>query len=115
MSDVYEWLMEPRNETAIQGSTVLIDCEVDGLTEDDVMVWSSRKTDKTLFHNLLEIKNVPQRYSVQPSTSGFSLVISQLRLEDAGEYVCSVSGWQQKSMFLSLNGEHISQTSMPGL
>ncbi len=104
--------MEPSNATATQGSTVLIDCVVDGLTEDDVMVWSSRNPDKALFHNSLKIENVPQRYSVLPSTSGFSLVISQLMLEDAGEYVCSVSGWQQKSMFLSVNGEYISQTSI---
>ncbi len=90
--------------TTTQGSTVLMDCGVDGMTKDDVMVWSSRNPDKTLFHNSLKIENVPKRYSVQPSTSGFSLVISRLRLEDAGEYVCSIRGWQQKSMFLSVNG-----------
>ncbi len=103
----HEWLAEPENMTATQGSPVRITCQVSNLGEDDIMVWTSRWPELTLFFNDLKLDGTPDSYFVEPLASGYTLVIPEVGLNDSREFACSVRGWQERSMTLSVLGEQL--------
>ncbi len=101
----HEWLVEPENQTVTQGSTVSITCDVTNLGEDDVMVWTSRNPDMTLFFNQHKIDGAPGHYSVESRDNGYTLVISGAQVRDSGDFECDVRGWQARSMTLLVVGK----------
>ncbi len=98
-------MVESYNLTVTQGSAVSIPCNVSNLDDDDVMEWTSHNPDMTLFFNQHKIAGTPDRYSVESSNNGYTLVISDAQPEDSREFECKVRGWQTKSVILSVVGK----------
>lgn len=90
---VVQFTNDLKNQEAVEGEQATLSCETS--TPDAHVVW---KKDK-------KVISEGDKYTIQKNNTTQTLVIYQLTVSDAGEYVCEVGDKQTKAT-LSVKGDH---------